>query len=94
MFTKGLDSIAELGVEAVCRIEVTAPRGARGENPLAFCDGLSPVHRASEQPSLRKAHDTSPRDDEMVENLNIDQRKRRLERAGENLVGVARLRDS
>ena len=47
-------------------------RGARGENPLAFCEGLSgaPV---SEESSFRKAHDARPRDDEMVEHLNVDE---------------------
>ena len=47
-------------------------RGARGENPLAFCEGLSGAP-ASEESSFRKAHDARPRDDEMVEDLNVDQ---------------------
>src|SRR5207247_993012 len=62
-------------------------------NPLAFCEGLSGMP-ASEKPTLREAHDARSGNYEMVEHLHVDQGKRRLERPGENLVGMARLRDA
>ncbi len=46
-------------------------RGARGENPLAFCEGLSGVP-ASEKPAFREAHDARSGNDEMVEHLHVD----------------------
>jgi len=49
---------------------------------------------SGEQSALRKAHDARPRDYEVVEDLNVHQGKRPLERPSENLVGMARFRDA
>src|SRR5256885_16339337 len=48
---------------------------------------------SSYQPAFGKGHRAAPCDDEMVEHLNIDQGERAFQRACEDLVGMARLRD-
>src|SRR6266571_287929 len=64
----------------------------RGESPRFYSRG-SPACRPSDKSTFGKTHDARPGHDEMVENLNVYEGQRRLERAGENLVGVARLGD-
>src|SRR6267143_5423169 len=49
---------------------------------------------SSQQPAFGKGHRAAARDDEMVEHLDIDQGERAFQRAGEDLVGMARLRDT
>src|SRR5712691_852362 len=49
---------------------------------------------ASQQPAFGKGHGAAASDDEMVEHLNIDQSERAFQRAGENLVRMARLGDA
>src|SRR2546427_11218810 len=49
---------------------------------------------SSQQPAFGKGHRAAARDDEMVEHLNIDQGERAFQRAGEDLVGMARLGDT
>src|SRR5882762_9393669 len=48
---------------------------------------------SSQQPAFGKGHRAAARDDEMVEHLDIDQGERAFQRAGEDLVGMARLCD-
>src|SRR3989475_4086315 len=49
---------------------------------------------SSQQPAFGKGHRAAACNDEMVEHLNIDQGERALQRAGEDLVGMARLGDT
>src|SRR6266849_7362733 len=49
---------------------------------------------SSQQPAFGKGHRAAARDDEMVEHLDIDQGERAFQRAGEDLVGLAWLRDT
>src|SRR5437773_4447688 len=52
------------------------------------------IRRGSSQPpAFGKGHGAAACDDEMVEHLNIDQGERALQRACEDLVGMARLGD-
>lgn len=66
-------------------------RGARGENPLVFCEGL-PMPWPSEQAAFGERDSRRTGHDEMIEHLHIHQGKRFLEVPGEKLVRLARLR--
>src|SRR6267154_5634158 len=50
--------------------------------------------RSSQQPAFGEGHRAGSGDDEMVQHLNVDQSERAFQRAGEDLVGMARFGDA
>src|SRR6266516_3600254 len=75
----------------------SAGKGAHYRSKPGARSSSTPQRRirrgSSQQPAFGKGHRAAACDDEMVEHLNVDQGERALQRACEDLVGMARLGD-